>query len=69
MNKKLRIRLLPWVIGSLCMVSSAFAQNTSSSLSGRIVDPNGQPVAGARVEIVHVPSNTSRTVVADSEGR
>ena len=69
MNKKLRMRLLPWVIGSLCMVSSAFAQNTSSSLSGRIVDPNGQPVAGARVEIVHVPSNTSRTVVADSEGR
>ena len=61
MNKQLRVRLLPWVIGSLFAVSTAFAQNTSSSLSGRIVDAAGNPVAGATVEIVHVPSGTSRT--------
>jgi hypothetical protein len=69
MNKQLRVRLLPWVIGSLFAVSTAFAQNTSSSLSGRIVDAAGQPVAGATVEIVHVPSGTSRTVLTDAEGR
>src|SRR5262245_30981961 len=69
MNKQLRLRMLPWVIGSLFAMSSAYAQNTSSSLSGRIVDATGQPVAGAIVEIVHVPSNSSRTVVTDAEGR
>jgi outer membrane receptor for ferrienterochelin and colicin len=69
MNKQLRMRLLPWVIGSFFAVSTAFAQNTSSSLSGRIVDAGGQPVAGATVEIIHVPSGTSRTVVADAGGR
>lgn len=69
MNKPLRMRLLPWAIASLFVVSSAVAQNTSSSLSGRVVDAGGKPIAGATVEIVHVPSGTSRTVVADANGR
>ena len=69
MNKQLRLRLLLWVIASLFAVSTAFAQNTSSSLSGRIVDAAGAPVAGASVEIVHMPSGTARTVVTDAEGR
>ena len=69
MHKQLRMRLLPWVIGSLFVASAAFAQNTSSSLGGRIVDASGQPVAGATIEIVHVPSGTSRTVVTDANGR
>ena len=69
MNQQLRMRLLPWVIGSLFAASAVFAQNTSSSLSGRIVDAAGQPVAGATVEIIHVPSGTSRTVVTDASGR
>jgi outer membrane receptor for ferrienterochelin and colicin len=69
MNQQLRMRLLPWVIGSLFAVSTAFAQNTSSSISGRILDAAGEPVAGASVEILHVPSGTSRTVVTDANGR
>jgi outer membrane receptor for ferrienterochelin and colicin len=69
MNKQLRMRLLPWVIGSLLTVSTAFAQNTSSSLSGRVVDAAGKPIAGATVEVLHVPSGTSRTVATDAEGR
>lgn len=69
MNKQLRMRLLPWVIGSFFAVSAAYAQNTSSSLSGRVLDASGHPVAGATVEIIHVPSGTSRTVVADANGR
>jgi len=69
MNKPLRMRLLPLLIGSVFAVSTAFAQNTSSSLTGRIVDAAGQPVAGATVQIVHVPSGTSRTVVTDANGR
>ena len=69
MNKQLRMRLLPWVIGSLFAASAAYAQNTSSSLSGRIVDASGQAVAGATVEIIHLPSGTARTVVTDANGR
>ncbi|MEP6510772.1 MAG: TonB-dependent receptor [Dokdonella sp.] len=69
MNKPLRLRLLPFVIGSLLAASSALAQNTSSSLSGRVVDAAGKPVAGATVEIVHMPSGSSRTVVTDANGR
>lgn len=70
MNKQqLRVRLLPWVIASLFAVSSVHAQNTSSSLSGRVVDVGGTPVAGATVEVVHVPSGTARTVVTDADGR
>ncbi len=69
MNRQLRMRLLPWVIGTLFAVSTAFAQNTSSSLSGRVLDANGNPVAGATVEILHVPSGTSRTVITDAQGR
>ena len=34
-----------------------------------MLDASGQPVAGATVEIVHVPSGTSRTVVTDANGR
>jgi len=69
MNKQLRMRLLPLVIGSLFAASTAYAQNTSSSLSGRILDASGQAIAGATVEIIHVPSGTSRTVVTDANGR
>ncbi|MEP7044621.1 MAG: carboxypeptidase regulatory-like domain-containing protein [Dokdonella sp.] len=38
-------------------------------MTGRIVDGSGKPVAGATVEIVHVPSGSSRTVLTDAEGR
>ncbi len=69
MNKPLRMRVLPWAIASLFAMSGAIAQNTSSSISGRIVDAAGKPVAGATVEIVHAPSGTSRTVVTDANGR
>ncbi|MEZ5461829.1 carboxypeptidase regulatory-like domain-containing protein [Dokdonella sp.] len=69
MNKRLSKRLLPLMLSSLFAMSGAYAQNTSSSLSGRILDSNGMPVAGATVEIVHIPSGTTRTVVTDAEGR
>jgi outer membrane receptor for ferrienterochelin and colicin len=69
MNNRAGVRLLLWVIASFLAVPTAFAQNTASSLSGRVLDPAGQPVAGATVEVVHIPSGTSRTVVTDAEGR
>lgn len=69
MNKRLRVRVLPLVLASLLASSPTFAQNTSAAMSGRVTDANGAPVAGATVEILHVPSNTTKTVTTDAEGR
>ena len=48
---------------------SAFAQITTSSLGGRVVDPDGQPVPGVAVVATHTPSGTSYGVVTNSDGR
>lgn len=69
MKKSIRVRLLPFAIASLLAMSSALAQNTAASMSGRVVDANGQPVAGATVQIVHVPSGTTKIVTTDADGR
>ena len=69
MTKRLTKRLLPLMLTSLFAVSGAYAQNTSSALNGRVVDAAGQPVGGASVQILHVPSGTISTVTTNAEGR
>ena len=51
------------------IVVPAFAQVTTSSLTGRIVDSNGDLVPGATVVAVHVPSGTQYYSVSGVEGR
>ncbi|MBQ9653652.1 MAG: TonB-dependent receptor [Bacteroidales bacterium] len=48
---------------------SAFAQVTTSTLSGRIVDQSGEPVIGAAVLAQHQPSGTVYGGVTNSDGR
>jgi len=48
---------------------AAFAQVTTSSLAGRINDENGEPLAGAAVIAVHVPSGTQYAAVANGDGQ
>ena len=48
---------------------SAFAQVTTSSLGGRIIDETDQPVPGVAVIAVHVPSGTSYYAVTNNDGR
>ena len=48
---------------------SAFAQITTSSLGGHIVDVNGEPVIGAAIVAVHQPSGTTYGVVTNEDGR
>ncbi|WEN15835.1 TonB-dependent receptor [Rhodanobacter sp. AS-Z3] len=65
-----RVRLLPFAIASLLAMSPLAAQNvTTSGVSGRVLDANGQPVTGATVTIVHQPSGTTKSVVTDNDGR
>lgn len=46
----------------------AQAQEVSSAISGSVVNATGNAVAGATVEIVHVPSGTRNTVTSNADG-
>ncbi len=69
MNSRIRARLLPLAITTLLAATPAFAQVTSSAISGRVLDSNGQPVAGATVTIVHEPSGTTKVTTTGPDGR
>jgi len=71
MNNRIRASVLPLAIASLLATATvpALAQDTSSSISGRVLDAGGQPVAGATVQIVHEPSGTTKITVTDASGR
>ncbi len=47
----------------------AYAQMTTSAVNGRIVDENGEPLAGAVVLLVHTPSGSQYYAVANNDGR
>jgi hypothetical protein len=47
----------------------AVAQETSSQLSGFVVGEDGQPIAGATVTIVHLPSGTTDTSTTGASGQ
>ncbi len=69
MTNQIRAKVLPIAIASLLAAAPALAQNvTSSSLGGTVLDAQGQPVAGATVQIVHVPSGTTKIVTTDVQG-
>ncbi|MBS0567046.1 MAG: carboxypeptidase regulatory-like domain-containing protein [Proteobacteria bacterium] len=65
-----RAKVLPVAIAALLAVSTANAQNiTTSGINGRVLDAAGKPVAGATVTIVHRPSGTTKEVNTDADGR
>ncbi|MBA2329473.1 MAG: TonB-dependent receptor [Flavisolibacter sp.] len=45
-----------------------YAQVTTSSITGTVLGTDGQPLAGATVTAVHLPSATTYTTVANREG-
>jgi len=70
MKNQLRVKLLAGVIASALAVSApVYAQDTTSGLTGRVVDAKGAPVAGAKIKIVHVPSGTTSSATTDASGR
>ncbi len=54
---------------AMLMAVSAFAQITTSSLGGRIVDNAGEPVVGAAVVAIHTSSGTTYGVITNEDGR
>jgi len=70
MNSRIRTKLLPFAIASLLVATPVVAQNvTSSAVTGRVVDASGNPVADATVQIVHMPSGTTKVVSTGADGR
>ena len=67
MRKALKSLLLAFT--TLIAGSVAYAQVTTSALSGRVVDQNGEPVVGAAVLALHEPSGTIYGAVTNAEGR
>lgn len=64
-----RATLLSAAIAALLASSPVLSQDTSSSISGRVLDASGQPVAGATVQIVHEPSGTTKITTTGADGR
>ncbi|MBR3450262.1 MAG: TonB-dependent receptor [Bacteroidales bacterium] len=57
------------VAAFLMMIVPAYAQVTTSSLAGQIVDEGGEPLIGAAVIAVHTPSGTQYYAVTNEDGR
>ena len=64
-----RSRLCLALAAALLFSAPAMAQDTSSAVTGRVVDASGQPVANTPVEIIHVPSGTKSVSTTDANGR
>lgn len=66
MRKLTRVALL---VGTALMATQqASAQETSSKLRGQVVDTQGNPVAGAVVEVIHTPTGSRKTLTTSDNG-
>ena len=66
---KQTIKCLVAAFAAMFVAVSAFAQITTSSLGGRVIDNTGEPVIGAAVVATHEPSGTVYGVVTNNDGR
>jgi hypothetical protein len=54
---------------ALVAAAPALAQNTTAAIGGRVTSPDGQPVAGATVVVLHRESGSVSTLTTDADGR
>ncbi|MCQ2158343.1 MAG: TonB-dependent receptor [Bacteroidales bacterium] len=62
------LSVLALTISALIISVSAYAQFTTSSLNGRVVDENGLPLPGAAVIAVHTPTGSQYYALANESG-
>jgi hypothetical protein len=67
MPKKAKLALALSI--ALATAAPVFAQQTSASVAGRVVQETGEPVVGADVIILHTPSGTVSRATTDASGR
>ncbi len=66
---RLRVRLGAIAALSLAVASTAFAQVTTGSVSGRVTDASGNPIDGAQVQVALRSTGSSRGGITKSDGR
>ncbi len=69
MNKRFGMHVVLVLLLALFASSHVHAQATAANAAGRVTNLDGQGVANATVEIIHLPSGTRRTITTDSDGR
>ena len=57
------------ILLGVLFATNAFAQVTTSSISGLVEDEAGEPLAGAAVVAVHLPSGSQYYAVSNDKGR
>ncbi len=62
-------KIIPILIAMFAMPYVMKAQVTTSSLSGVVKDTKGQPLSGASIIAIHMPTGTKYTAVARTAGR
>jgi hypothetical protein len=67
--KKLSLGASAVALVAMAPMAAVHAQQTSSELRGSVVDVNGQPVAGARVTIIHTPTGSANVATAGGTGQ
>ena len=63
-----QIKLLFSMLLFLAVSTGIYGQVTTSSMSGKVTDTNGEPLAGATVVATHVPSGTRYGAMANNQG-
>ena len=54
---------------AIVAAAPALAQNTTAAIGGRVASPDGKPVAGATVVVLHRESGSVNTLTTDADGR
>lgn len=67
MKKTLKVYL--FLVAFFSVVFSGYSQVTTSGMSGKVSGVDNEPLAGATVVAVHVPSGTQYGTITNSEGR
>lgn len=67
--KKLSLGASAVALVAMAPMAAVHAQQTSSELRGSVVDVNGQPVAGARVTIIHTPTGSANVATTGGTGQ